>query len=75
MLINYFKIAVRNILKTRAHSFINIFGLSLGIACSILIILFVKDELTFDKFHSKSDRIFRPWTKTDILAAGPNVRS
>ena len=65
MLINYFKIAVRNILKTKAHSFINIFGLSLGIACSILIILFVKDELTFDKFHSKSDRIFRPWTESE----------
>ncbi len=65
MLINYLKIAIRNILKTKVHSFINVFGLSLGIACSILIILFVKDEWTFDKFHSKSNRIFRPWTESE----------
>ncbi|MDN5203446.1 ABC transporter permease [Fulvivirgaceae bacterium BMA10] len=62
---NYLKTALRNIWKTKLSSFINVFGLSLGIACSILIVLFVKDEWTFDTFHRKSDRIYRPWTETE----------
>ncbi|MTI19839.1 ABC transporter permease, partial [Fulvivirga sp. RKSG066] len=61
MIINYLKIALRNIWKTRLHSFITITGLATGIACCILIVLFVKDEWTFDKFHDKADRIYRAW--------------
>jgi len=61
MLRNYIKIAFRNIWKTKLHSFITITGLSAGIACCILIVLFVKDEWTFDKFHDKADRIYRAW--------------
>jgi len=56
---NYFKIAVRNLLKQKAFSFINIVGLSIGIAISILIFLFVQYEFSFDKFYKNSDRIFR----------------
>jgi putative ABC transport system permease protein len=65
MLKNYLKIALRSLWVTKAHSVINILGLSIGIACSILIVLFVKDEWTFDTFHSKADRIYRVWVKED----------
>ena len=53
------KIALRNFTRTPTHSFINIFGLSLGIAVSILVLLFVKDELTYDTFHGKSSSLYR----------------
>ncbi len=59
MLYNYLKIALRNIVKHKGYSFINVFGLAIGIACCLLIFLFVKDELTYDHFHSKVDRIYR----------------
>ncbi len=65
MLRNYIKIALRNLWRNKVHSTINIFGLSIGIASCILIMLFAKDELTFDKFHSKSDRIYRAWVLED----------
>lgn len=59
MLKNYFKIAVRNLLKYKAYSFINIAGLAIGIACCILILLFVNDELNYDKFHKNYKNIYR----------------
>ncbi|MFC3881745.1 ABC transporter permease [Algoriphagus namhaensis] len=59
MIKNYFKIAVRNLLKHKLHTGINLIGLSLGLGVSILIFFFVQFELSFDNFHSDSDRIFR----------------
>ncbi|MBI3110438.1 MAG: ABC transporter permease [Ignavibacteriales bacterium] len=59
MLSNYFKIALRNLLKHKGYSFINGFGLAAGIACCILIVLYVQDELSYDTFHADSDRIYR----------------
>ena len=56
---NYFKIAVRNIMRNKVFSFINIFGLAAGMACSLLIFLFVKDELSYDKFNKDSGNIYR----------------
>jgi putative ABC transport system permease protein len=56
---NYLKIAVRNLLKYKAFSFINIIGLAIGIATSILIFLFVQYEFSYDEFYKNSDRIFR----------------
>ncbi len=56
---NYFKIGWRNLLKNKGYSFINISGLSIGIASSLLIFLIVKQEYSFDKFHTKADRIYR----------------
>lgn len=59
MLKNYLKIALRNILKFKGYSFINIAGLAVGMACCILIMLWVNDELSYDKFHQNQDRLFR----------------
>lgn len=59
MIRHYLKITIRALFRNKIHSIINITGLSLGIACAILIILFVKDELTFDRFHSKANSIYR----------------
>lgn len=59
MLKNYFKIAVRNMLRQKAYSFINISGLAIGMAATILILLFVHHELSFDKYHENADRIVR----------------
>jgi len=65
MLKNYFKIAIRNLYNNKVYSFINIFGLAVGIACSLLIGLFVYNEWSFDTFHTKSDRIYRVWVHED----------
>ncbi len=59
MIINYFKTALRNLKKHTAYSLINITGLAIGMACTILILLWVQDELKFDKWHPKKDRIRR----------------
>ena len=59
MLKNYFKIALRNISKHKGYSFINISGLAIGIACCMLILVYVRHELSFDEFHEKADRIVR----------------
>ena len=59
MIKNYFKIAFRNLLRYKGFSFINIFGLATGMACSLLIFLFVKDEVSYDRFHKDSDKIYR----------------
>ena len=56
---NYFKIAFRNMRKNKTYSLINIGGLAIGMAASLIIILFVMTELSFDKFHEKADRIYR----------------
>ncbi|MEO1022127.1 MAG: ABC transporter permease [Bacteroidota bacterium] len=66
MLTNYFKIAFRNIFRTKVYSSINIIGLTLGLGCSLLLFLFVIDELSFDRFHAKSDRIYRLDTKYEF---------
>lgn len=59
MLGNYFKVATRNILKRKMYSFINAFGLSVGIAFCILIFLFIMDEKSFDQFHDNKSNIYR----------------
>jgi putative ABC transport system permease protein len=56
---NYFIITLRNLLKNSTYSFINIAGLAIGITCSLLILLWVFDELSFDRFHPKADRLYQ----------------
>lgn len=59
MVRNYFKIAWRNILKNKGYSSINILGLAIGLACCLLVVLYIQDELSFDHYHTKKDRIYR----------------
>ena len=56
---NYIKVAVRNLKKYKGYSFINVLGLSIGMACTILILLWVQDELSFDRFFTNSGRLYR----------------
>ncbi|MFC2158459.1 ABC transporter permease [Acidobacteriota bacterium] len=59
MIKNYMKIAMRNIRKYKAYSIINIVGLAIGMACCVLILLYIQDELSYDRYHEHSDRIYR----------------
>jgi putative ABC transport system permease protein len=59
MLRNYLKTGLRNVLRNKGYSLINISGLAMGMACCILILLFVQDELNFDCYHTKKDHIYR----------------
>ncbi|HEY0678496.1 MAG TPA: ABC transporter permease [Chitinophagaceae bacterium] len=61
MLRNYLKVAVRYLLRYKEYTLINILGLAVGITCCVLIMLFVRSEWSYDKFHSKSDRLYRMW--------------
>lgn len=65
MLRNYFKIAYRNLKRHKIYSIITITGLAVGMACFLLITLFVKWELGFDTFHEKGDIIFRVIVKSE----------
>ncbi len=60
---NYLKIAMRYLMRYKEYTVINILGLATGITCCILIMLFVRSELSFDRFHDKSDRLYRAWVK------------
>jgi putative ABC transport system permease protein len=59
MLKNYFRTAIRNLFRNKAYAFINIGGLSLGLACAMLILLYVKDEVSYDRFHRQAVQIYR----------------
>lgn len=58
MLKNFWNTTVRNLWKSKGYSFLNIFGLAIGIACAALIFLWVEDELQFDQFHANKDRLY-----------------
>src|SRR5689334_5228951 len=59
MLRHYFQIAWRNLLKRKFYSLINMTGLAIGMACCVLIALYVYHELSYDQYHTKRDRIYR----------------
>lgn len=63
---NYFKIAYRSLLKWKLYSVINLLGLSIGTACCVLIMLYIKEEWTFDQFHQDVDSIYRAWVKEHL---------
>ncbi len=73
MLKNYVKITLRHLGRYKAYSFINISGLAIGMACCMLILLWVQDELSYDKFHEKADDIYRLTTATpnSVWASSP----
>ena len=72
MLKNFLKIAIRNFQRQKLFSLINILGLALGLACTMLILLWVQNELSFDRFNQKADRIYRLYGD---LTLGGNLRS
>jgi putative ABC transport system permease protein len=55
----YIKLAIRQVLKEKAFSFVTIFGLALGLTCVLNIMMFVRDELSYDKYHTNAERIYR----------------
>lgn len=73
MIRNYLRIAFRNLYKHKAYTTINLFGLAIGVACTVLIFLFVADELSFDRYHENADRIFR--IAVDLTDSNGNVSS
>ena len=62
MLKNYFKVAVRNLLRNKGFSIINISGLAIGMASAILILLWIQNEISYDCFHAKKDRLYEVWS-------------
>ena len=66
MVKNYLKIALRNLIKYKAYSLINILGLAIGISACLLILLYVKDELSYDLHHKKVERIYRICAKAEL---------
>jgi putative ABC transport system permease protein len=77
MLKSYFIITLRLIKRYKLNSMINVFGLAVGMACSIIVFLFVQDELSYNMFHKKADQIYRVWStiklpsKTSSWASAP----
>ena len=64
MLKNFFKVAIRNLTRNKFFSVINIAGLAIGMASAILILLWIENELSYDRFHSKQDRLYQPWNRS-----------
>ena len=71
MLKQYIRIAIRNLLKQKGLSLINILGLSIGIACFSLFLLYVLNEFTFDRFHKDADQIYRVYRATEQMGDQP----
>ncbi|TAE49833.1 MAG: FtsX-like permease family protein [Bacteroidetes bacterium] len=71
MLRNYFLIAFRNLLKSKGFSLINILGLAMGLTCCLLMLMYVWDELSYDRFHEKAERIYR--VNSDVHFGGEEM--
>ena len=56
---NYLIVALRNLLRNRVYTYVNVIGLGIGMGCCVMIMLFVQDELKYDRFHENADRIYR----------------
>jgi putative ABC transport system permease protein len=63
MIKNFFKIAYRNLVRSKGFSFLNITGLAIGMAAAILILLWIQNEVSVDRFHANTDRIYRVWNR------------
>ena len=66
MLKNFFKVASRNLFRNKGFTFINIAGLAVGMASAMLILLWIHNELTYDQFHEKKDRIYEAWNRAEF---------
>src|SRR5450755_3400182 len=67
MIKNYFKIAWRNLMKNKVFSFINIFGLSVGLTCCMLVAVYLYNEVSYDKYHKNVEQLYQLAT---IFVAG-----
>jgi putative ABC transport system permease protein len=72
---NYLKIALRNIFKYKGYSLINIVGLAIGMACCLLILLYVQDELSYDRYNENADRIYRVIEEVRLEGVGEESSS
>ena len=66
MLKNFIKIAFRNLWKNKGFSFINITGLAIGMASAMLLLLWIYDEVSYDQFHEKKERIYEAWNRAEF---------
>jgi putative ABC transport system permease protein len=66
---NYLKVAFRNLWKNKGFSFINIVGLAIGMASAVLILLWMQNEVSYDDFHQKRDRIYEMWNRAEFSGA------
>src|SRR5689334_4138895 len=63
MLRNFFKVAFRNLARSKGFTFINIAGLAIGMSAAMLIMLWIQSEVSYDQFHEKRDRIYEAWNR------------
>ncbi len=70
---SYLKIALRHVLKYKTYSFINVFGLAVGVACCILVFLFVQHEMSYDKFHEHAESLYRVNLRTKTPAGSVKI--
>lgn len=85
MLKNYIKIAIRNLTRNKGFTAINIGGFAIGLACCLLIYVFIRDELSYDQFHKNADQIYRviystsddgiPTNANGSFAVGPAMKN
>jgi ABC-type antimicrobial peptide transport system permease subunit len=75
MILNYLKISIRNLSRFKTFSIINVSGLSIGLACTILILLWVRDEMSFDKFHENMDNIYHVYLRVYDESKNINTQS
>src|SRR6201996_6315961 len=66
---NYLKVAFRNLWKNKGYSSINIVVLAIGIASAVLILLWMQNEISYDDFHTKRDRIYEVWNRATFSGA------
>lgn len=66
MIRNFLKVALRNLFRNKGFTFINISGLAVGMASAMLILLWVQNELSYDQFHEKKDRIYEAWNRAEF---------
>ena len=71
MLRNYLTVAIRNLLRHKVYSLINVAGLAIALMCCILVFLFVEDELSYDRYHENADRIYKVVRQDAALTPGP----
>ena len=75
MLKNYLTIALRNLRKQKGYTFINVAGLAVGLACCLLISLYVQHERSYDRYHEKADRIYRLTTELGFSGTSAHFAS